>query len=213
MTSMKQMRSPIPSSLPSEGTIEQIANHQILSLLSPYGTWFYVPTKPEEKNLGYDASLQNHKALVIQYKRLHPNLRGARVNLSAGQHSTLRSLFPPAPKPYVFYGFALHETYDDIAAEFSSGFGFFFGMRTIFIDAHSIPTGARSISIKFNPYISVSTMKTSLGHFVLPTLVNQFRTCNVGLRSELLNEPPYNDVPTGKGKGLPNLNIMWGRVN
>jgi hypothetical protein len=60
---------PIPSSVASDYTVEQIANHQILCLISPYGAWFYVPAKREETRLAYVASLQGHAShwqLVMQ---------------------------------------------------------------------------------------------------------------------------------------------------
>jgi hypothetical protein len=203
---------PNPNTVPSESTVEQIANHQILCLLSPFGSWFYVPTKPEENLLGYDASLQGQKALVIQYKRLHPSATGGRVNLSAGQHSLLTSLFPRSNRPYVFYGFAPHPTYSEINDEFSSGIGYLFGLRSIFVNAHSIPLGSRSISVRFIPFQSVTAKKVSLPFWSVPSLVREFQACNLGLRSELLQEPPFNEISVSGRKAIPNLNILWASV-
>lgn len=208
---------PIPSSVPSESTVEQIANHQILCLVSPYGAWFYVPTKREEKRLAYDASLQGHKALVIQYKRFNPSKNGGHVKLSAKQHGQLKSNFPPAVMPYVFYGFALHANYDQITTEFANGFGFWFGVRTIFVDAHSIPAGAKSISVRYDPFVSVTSgrPKESVSAWCLPTLVREFQSCKVGLRAESLLE-----LPQGRGEAvadttretLPHLHVLWARI-
>jgi len=203
---------PNSAAVPGESTIEQIANHQILCLLSPFGSWFYVPTKREEKHLGYDASLQGHKALVIQYKRLIVSKAGGRVNVSASQHSRLMSVFPRSIRPYVFYAFALHTNYHLITAEFSSGAGYLFGLRTIFVDAHSIPSGSRSISFRSNPSFSVTGQKISLPYWNLPSMVRGFQNCNLGLRSELLLESPFNENDSFRGKIFPNLNILWARA-
>jgi hypothetical protein len=210
---MKQV--PNPTSVPSESTVEQIANHQILCLVSPYGAWFYVPTKPEEKHLAYDASLQGHKVLVIQYKRFRPTKRGGSVRLSSKQHTKLKANFPSGPKPYVFYGFALHADYDQISTEFSDGLGFLFGLRTIFVDAHSIPAGAKSISVRYNPLLSVTSgrEKTGVSAWCLPTLIRELQACDTGLRADLLAEPPHNRVADTRGQVLPNLNILWVRIS
>lgn len=60
---------PNKTQVPSESTIEQLSNHQILNNVDPLRSWMFVPTRNEEDLLGYDASLQGYKALVIQYKR------------------------------------------------------------------------------------------------------------------------------------------------
>ncbi|MGH9460506.1 MAG: hypothetical protein ACRD1X_04780, partial [Vicinamibacteria bacterium] len=77
------MRFPNSQGVPSEATIEQLSNHHILNLLSPYGAWFFAPTRREERDLAYDASLQGYKALILQYKRLRP--RGAGVSIHRRQ--------------------------------------------------------------------------------------------------------------------------------
>ena len=209
---MKQV--PTPTSVPSESTVEQIANHQILCLVSPYGAWFYVPTKREEKRLAYDASLQGHKALVIQYKRFIPSNNSGRVNLSPKQHGQLKKNFPPAATPYVFYGFALHATYDQITTQFADGFGFLFGVWTVFVDVHSIPAGARSISVRFDPFLSVMSGrgKASVPFWCLPTLVREFQSCKTGLRADLALELPREPNVDTRRQTLPNLNILWARI-
>ena len=205
---------PIPTSVPSESTVEQIANHQILCLISPYGAWFYVPTKREEKRLAYDASLQGHKALVIQYKRFVPSKNGGYVKLSAKQHSTFKSNFPATAKPYVFYAFSLHATYSQIQNEFSAGLGFFFGLRTVFVDAHSIPAGAKSISVRHDPFLSVTSGRgrDAVPAWCLPSLISEFQTCNTGLRADLLRELTQEGLSDTRRQTLPNLNILWARI-
>jgi hypothetical protein len=202
------------ATVPSESTVEQIANHQILCLISPYGAWFYVPTKREEKHLGYDASLQGHKVLVIQYKRFVPSKNGGHIKLSARQHKTLTDNFPAGSKPYVFYAFALHETYDQVKTEFSDGYGFLFGLRTIFVDAHSIPAGGKSVSVRYNHFPSVTYGRASaaVNFWCLPTLVRQFQICETGLRWDLANELRRQRTVDTRRQTLPNLNVLWARI-
>jgi hypothetical protein len=80
--------------VPSESTLEQQGNHLILILLAPSPAWFFIPTQREEIGLGYDASLQNMKACVLQYKRARPlHGGGVSIKLSATQLATLTSRY------------------------------------------------------------------------------------------------------------------------
>jgi hypothetical protein len=210
---------PTATLVPSESTVEQIANHQILCHVSPFGAWFYVPTRREEKRLAYDASLQGHKALVIQYKRFHPSKNGGRVNLSIKQHRKLMSNFPKAATPYVFYGFALHANYGEIDTQFADGFGILFGLWTWFVDAHSVPVGAKSISVSARylfPSITSGRAGTALSAWCLPTLVREFQSCKAGLRAESLLELPQGReeaVADTAQETLPHLNVLWARIS
>jgi hypothetical protein len=44
-----------------------------------------------------------------------------------------------------------------ISTQFSSDFGIFFGIWTIFVDAHSIPAGAKSVSVRYNPFLPLAS--------------------------------------------------------
>jgi hypothetical protein len=205
------MRKPFPTTPPSEATVEQIANHQILCLIASFGAWFYVPTRPEEQRLGYDASLQGHKALIIQYKRFRPAKRGASVGLSVSQHTTLTTNFPKKSTPYVFYAFALHPGYDEIRRQFDGGFGFLFGLSTLYIDAHSIPVGATSISVRYRDLrLTAGRPKVDLSARCLPTLVREFQSCTSGLRAESFEDG--RETVIDRRVTIPHLNILWARI-
>ena len=62
------MDSPDYKKIPNEATIEQVGNHHLLLRLGSDRAWIYVPTRQDEAYAGYDASLRNHKVLLIQYK-------------------------------------------------------------------------------------------------------------------------------------------------
>jgi hypothetical protein len=196
------MFAPVPGEVPSEATIEQIANHQLLNIIGPYSTWFFVPTRHQERHLGYDASLSGQKALVIQYKRL--SLRRApgtgSIKLSPRQHSTLLANFPPGPSPYVFYGFSLVRSYADLGARFSRGAGWLMGLETIFVDVHTIAAG-----IKRMPWAHIVTHGISLHD-----LAHNFLSCTAGIRVE----QPDNFIEriAHARERVRRINLMWSKV-
>lgn len=193
--------------VPSEATIEQIANHQILNAIGPYSAWFYVPTRREEQRLAYDASLQGHKALVIQYKRFSAT---GRVGLSKKQHQTLLANFPRGASPYVFYGVSTHPTYRTLQQQFSAGAGFFFGLGAVFVDAHDIPIGTPSFSVTGGhcpPGVTTRRSPIANRAYCLVCLVGGFLSCSIGARPE-----PEAAMVGAERVLLAHLNILWARV-
>src|SRR5690606_10526030 len=126
---------------PNEGTVEQLSNHRLLNVLGPDSAWFYVPTRNEELKLGYDASLQEHKALAIQYKRFMPYAKkgGGRIEINGRQHRTLLRNFPRARSPYVFYAFCIQPSIAGLALLYRMGLGASITSDLYFIDIHSVP--------------------------------------------------------------------------
>jgi hypothetical protein len=158
--------------VPSEATVEQVANHQLLNLIGPHSSWFYVPTRNEENALGYDASLQGKKALVIQYKRFQPVRHGpgGSIRITSAQHATLMRNFPMASQPYVFYGFCSEQTYGDFAANFTGGAGWTLGSKLLFLDAHSISPPPYTLSWSTLSASAISLFKLAL----------LFQRCTIG---------------------------------
>jgi hypothetical protein len=100
------MSIPNGQAIPSERTIEILSNHHMLVDLNDPKAWFFVPTQREEVVRGYDASLQNSKLIVFQYKRVYQNRASLRIKIDRNQHNTLTSRFKRIGNiEYVFYGF------------------------------------------------------------------------------------------------------------
>ena len=184
---------PVGPKVPSESTIEQMSNHHILMELGPFESWFFVPDKREEKGLGYDASLQGYKALVIQYKKLIPSSTswpGGSIKIKTAQHKTLLTNFPKAKThiPYAFYGFALHHSYADIMSHMSLGGGRHIGMFFVYVDIHDVVVPKTKAGKEPKSFTLSSTILSKLDFHNLYSLCEQFMTCKVGML--LQGEPP-----------------------
>lgn len=198
------MPHPLSGLVPSEGTIEQLSNHFLLNQIGPESAWFYIPTKNEERKLGYDASLQANKLLVIQYKRLRPNKSGGgSIKINLRQHRTLIRKFPPQPNPYVFYAFSIFRDYAALSLPFSLNQGHRFGCSMIFVDAHSIPTGATSISTK-------NLIRKGCWPYCLPSIAQLFLSCKVGLRFETDYFVEFDHQTDRENPGR--INVLWARI-
>ncbi len=126
--------------VPSERFVEQMRNHLLMNLIGPDHAYFHIPTQSQEKSLGYDSSIQGFKTLVIQYKRLVPNVPSytGRIPIDTTQLANLQAVFPPAHQPYAFIGFCQHQAYNTIRPLFSAGVGGTLSDRIIFLDIHSL---------------------------------------------------------------------------
>lgn len=134
------MYSPHYADLPSEPTIEQLSNHLVLDQLDNPTAWIFVPTRNEERYRGYDATLQNAKSAVIQYKRVRAKATWwLTIGIDGRQHRTLMMNFAPRPTPYAFYAFSLYESYAELNSDFLVGRGALALDKTIFVDAHALP--------------------------------------------------------------------------
>lgn len=193
---------PIGNSVPSESTIEQLSNHWLMNLLGPCHSWFYIPTKSEEKLLGYDASLQNYKALAIQYKRLKPNKNIGFITINKDQHSVLINNFPAQGKPYVFYAFSMCEKYTDIRTMFFNGRGIKFCRTMVFFDIHSITARSKYTSISYS-YLQKNKIRT----YNLFKIAKNFKKCEVGVF--------YRDIESKDGdskKSSTRANILVAKI-
>ncbi len=141
--------------IPSESTIEVTTNHCLLTEINKPPAWIYVPTRNDELNLGYDASMQNTKLLIIQYKRLKCPRKSYRINIDRQQHITLTKKFPSGTKlsyikPYVFYAFSTCKNYEEIDSSFKKGRPDKLNYRDflkkcVFFDAHDVVPGCVTI--------------------------------------------------------------------
>jgi len=152
-----------------------------MNLIGIDHAYFHIPTQAQEKSLGYDASLQGFKTLVIQYKRLIPNAppyRG-RIPIDTAQLANLQTKFPQAHQPYAFIGYCEHQAYNTITPLFSSGIGSSLGDRILFLDIHSKTLAGRP----YQKSINSSLISPVVGKeaFKLSDLASRFRKCSVGI--------------------------------
>ena len=170
-----------PAEIPSERFVEQMGNHFLMNLIGPDHAYFHIPTQAQEKALGYDASLQGFKTLIVQYKRLVPNAPPytGRIPIETTQLANLQAKFPPAHQPYAFIGFCEHQAYNTITPLFSAGAGSTLSNRIIFLDIHSPTLATRPYQKSINSSLIAPVIGTEA--FKLPDLANKFVACSVGL--------------------------------
>ena len=170
-----------PSEVPSERFVEQMGNHLLMNLIGPEHTFFHIPTQPAEKTLGYDASLQGFKTLVLQYKRLVPNVPPytGRIPIDPTQLATLQTKFPAAAQPYAFLGFCLHQEYSTITPLFAAGTGSTLAEKILFLDIHSPTLAARPYPKSINTSLILPVLGSEA--FKLATLAARFSECTVGV--------------------------------
>ncbi|APP78598.1 hypothetical protein [Xanthomonas hortorum] len=170
-----------PTEVPSERFVEQMGNHFLMNLIGANHAYFHIPTQAAEAALGYDSSLQGFKTLVIQYKRLVPNVPTytGRIPIDTTQLANLQTKFPPAHQPYAFIGFCEHQAYNTIRPLFSAGTGSLLGNRIIFLDIHSPTLAGRPHKNSINSSLVGPVLGTEA--FKLPDLANKFVACGVGL--------------------------------
>jgi hypothetical protein len=186
---------PIPNNtvVPSERTIENLSNHHILLDLQDPKAWFFVPTQKEELVRGYDASLQNAKLLVFQYKRVYLNKSSLRIEIDTNQHNTLSTRFKKLVNcQYVFYGFSTYKNYQEISTDYSSAPPVQFIDKMIFVDAHQIPIGCKSVnyssSFGVKPSVGHRKYAAQIPHISGPTMINRIKGCTAGLKNGTLRE-------------------------
>ncbi len=195
------------NTIPSELTVEVLTNHLLLSKINKPSAWIFVPTRREEKKIGYDASLQNIKVAVIQYKRLTvavPDSGAYRIKINENQHTDLLKNFPKVNMEYVFYAFSLCQTYEKINDCFTSKTSWDFLKQCVFINAHDLPLNSKTIiPLPYNsrvkkvlPLHSVSIYGNS-SHPVQSydgvDFVSKLVSCKIGLINndiDLGNTPP-----------------------
>ena len=200
-----------PTEVPSERFVEQMGNHFLMNLIGPDHAYFHIPTQAQEKMLGYDASLQGFKTLVIQYKRLAPNLLAytGRIPIDTTQLTNLQTKFPPANQPYAFIGFCEHQTYNTITPLFSAGDGRKLSKRIIFLDIHSPTLAARPYQNSINSKLITPVLGKEA--FKLPDLAKKFVACSVGLfPSDSLERQLY--VADSELRSLGNLSVLHAKL-
>lgn len=201
----------MPTEVPSERFVEQMGNHFLMNLIGPDSAYFHIPTQPQEKLLGYDASLQGFKTLVIQYKRLVPNISpfSGRIPINTTQLLNLQSKFPKAIRPYAFICFCEHKEYSTITPLFSAGIGSKLSDRIIFLDIHSQTLASRPYPKSINSTLITKAIGTDA--FRLPDLASKFVDCHVGLFQ--IGDSNYRlHVDESESKSLGNLSFLHAKL-
>lgn len=187
---------PVMTKIPSEHSIEVLANHFLLNAINNPRAWLYCPTTNEESRLGFDASLQNTKLAVIQYKRAKRFLAGGdvRVTIDPGQLSILHTRFVRMPTPYVFYGFSLLPSYAAMQRNFRAAPPQTFFDSCIFVDAHSIPAGSTVIKEDRTNFFATASGRTDTPVVSFPGQIFAagICQCNIGTCTDKLSEQETN---------------------
>lgn len=195
----------------------ELSNHQLLMVLGPYSTWFFVPTRREERRLAYDASLQGQKALVLQYKRFRPGRKFGKgsISINPKQHEALTKNFPRMGVPYVFYAVCIEPTYKHLNSYFQRDRGFALGRRILFIDAHTIAAETTCVSLQWPVRVILRKSGKRVAVGLLPrtllALARDFLSCHSGLRGDLAAEIGPVDQRVMRTP-LPHLHILWSKV-
>lgn len=204
--------SPVGNQIPSESTIEVMTNHYILHHLNKSHAWIFTPTRRQEKRLGYDASLQNAKVAVIQYKRIRRHAASVSIDLRAAQHATLMRVFQPQGRPYVFYCFSTYRTYAALNADYYNVNAPLFFENSLFFSAHLVPAGCTTI--RFTP---PGTLEDPASGTIIPYYdglgwVFRLSRCWLGLEMDEFEEATQPETVT-TGYGRVNV-LLWrmGRV-
>ena len=210
---------PLWSIAPSESTIEQLSNHVLLTLLAPQPAWMFVPTKNEEKDLGFDASLQGMKGCVVQYKRIRPLKRtgGVSARIDPAQLGVLHAAFPPLAHPYAFIAVGEFHSYKELASHVSRTGALAAGRHCCFIDIHRIPVSTTSLQVvRTHPTAPAVaqpfTTRTPGGPPTICLTVNdladRIASCSAGIpATELANTRPSRDGIVVVGR----LSILFAR--
>lgn len=194
---------PIHTSVPSESTIEQMANHWLMNLRNPCYSWIYVPTRSEENYLGYDASLQGYKALAIQYKRLKPTRNIGSILINFKQHNSLVTNFPKLYKPCAFYAFSKYQNYSGIRDAYSRGRGMAFCREMVFFDIHSISPSSKSVTISYDYLI-----RNKITIYNLFQIAKMFSKCDIGVFLNEIDKTNNRD----NSEAYTRANIMVSKV-
>ena len=205
------MSSAPQNEVPSERFVEQMGNHFLMNLIGPEHAYFHIPTQAREKALGYDASLQGYKTLVIQYKRLIPNsaLYTGRVPIDLSQLANLQSKFPRAHRPYAFIGFCEHQAYSTVTSLFLAGTGSKLGERILFLDIHSTALATRPYRKSINSVLITKVLGTEA--FKLPDLARKFVECSVGqFQSDIPEGQPH--VADSDLRSFGNLSLLHAKL-
>lgn len=173
--------------MPSEHTVEVLANHHLMNGIARSRCWIFCPTTNEELLRGYDASTQNIKSIIIQYKALsYASATTASVQVDQLQLSTLLAQFHPKKRQYAFYGFCIHRNYNEVDCGYKSAKSPEFFDNCLFVSIHSLPSGTTRLRYSFsadNVYPIVSNKKTPAVPFLRGReLVCGISSCEIGDR-------------------------------
>ncbi len=201
-----------PNEVPSERFVEQMGNHFLMNLIGPNHTYFHIPTQIQEKILGYDAMLDGFKTLIIQYKRLIPNVSpfSGRIPIDTNQLRNLQTRFPQSCKPYAFIGFCTHQRYRTITPLFNAGNGSVLIDEIIYLDIHSRVLSQRRSNSKS---ISTKIIRSVIGSeaFTLPDLAINISGCSFGLFKSDRDKINFDNTDIDI-KSLGNISMLYTKL-
>lgn len=188
------MPTPYICKKPSEHTIENLANHFFLDAINNPRAWVFCPTTNEEIVKGYDASFQNTKQGIVQYKAIsyiyaNGNIK---VKINNAQLITLKTNFPNIPnRPYVFYAYCKYKRYYEIQHCFSIAPPQKFFENCIYINAHDIPDNTTHLDHDLaTDSIFCKPSGTKVQYLTGPEVAERARDCSVFARPADIMEPP-----------------------
>lgn len=191
--------------------MEVLANHYLINGIARARCWIFCPSTNEELLLGYDASTQNTKSIIIQYKALtYASSNTASAPIDAAQLGTLLANFKAKTWPYVFYGFCTHRSYKEVDDGYKSKNSPEFFDNCIFVSIHDLPAGASRLRYSFksstvHPIVS-NKAKAPIRYLRGRDLVCGITSCRVGDRHieprsfdqvSVRDGPESNDRTTG----------------
>lgn len=175
------MISPTPQNIPNETTVQDLSNHYLLSSLHSRSAWIYCPTRQEEIRLGYDASLQNGKTVLLQYKSLsYAGRYLVSIRLDQRQLATLLTNFPQRTTPYLYYGFCDYRSYRELDNDFLTVGSPEFFRHMLFIDIHSLAPNTHTIRRHNDGSMTGFPSQQQLIPVRGPRIAQGIRTCTIG---------------------------------
>lgn len=191
-----------------------MSNHYILNRLESKSAWIYTPSRPDERNLGYDASLQNYKATMVQYKkvtRINTSDQGISITLNYDQHLCLIKNFPPVGLPYVFYCFSGYQSYRMIDLHYINMGSPAFFYFSLFFDVHAFPSHVTSLRLfgdgRLRAYLGSGNYSSRIRYYCGPTWVDGIKHCKIGSPIQQLGE--YIDAYGSTDSLPPRLNYIY----
>lgn len=168
-------------STPSEATVANICNQELIRCLGDPHSWVLVPSNWEEATLGYDASLPGMKAAPIQYKSITPLERGiASCAINPSQHRVLVSQLAGNRRSEAFFAFSLSESYRNLGRRHRRGetLGSF-----VFVDVLDVPVGSTRLSLRSTSDLRAykKNQPSQVPRFQFgPNWCKKFKGCEIG---------------------------------
>ncbi len=179
---------PNPVNIPSEHTIENLSNHFLLKCLNNPKAWIFCPTPFEEKTIGYDASIQKHKIILIQYKRLEYIYATGdiKIKINPAQRVTFAAQAEGIPTDAAYYSCCVLPSYSTVSANFLAAPPQTYFNHCVFFKESDLPLGTTFISGNLAAgFDACGFGGVRLGyvpHITGPAFCANIRACRIGGR-------------------------------